>query len=325
MQNTAQIKRANCHMIKQAVQVLGVATKNEMMRLTGLSLATCSNLVNAMVETGELLVYKETRINETGRPSYAYVLNANFALMLGIFAQTLDKEPCLHAVVTDLEGNEVQSCDISCPILDAQTIYALAERMHREYPKISVVGISVQGVVASDGSILTCDAPFLVGTNLAYGLSKQLAVQALCENDMNILAYGIAHDETLAQSGYVAALAEYSAVPPGAGLVADGKILRGSTNFAGEISNLSAEMLPPLARIVREIVAIAAVINPATVAIAGDVVTPPMLTEIQDAVASLIPLPHCPDIILLSAPRALEYAKKGLAALCLKQWNDDAF
>lgn len=320
LQNTTHIKKGNCQLIKQAIKLLGVGTKAEVMRLSGLSLATCSNLINEMAAQGELLTCAELRSQETGRPSTAYAINPNFAYILCVFVENIAVEPCIRYAVMDLFGEVKTQGVVACDLLDYAAIEGVVKGQLKHYPEIATIGFSVQGIVETDGAILNCDNSLLQGINLTKRMEQSTKLPVICENDMNVMAYGLAQDDTISDGVSVAAVAYYPQLSAGSGLVVNGKILHGSTNFAGEVSFFPSEGCSELDVVTNQLMSIAVVVNPSLIAIAGNRIDEQQTDEVRTRMQGYLPAGHCPRILKLDEP--FLYAQKGLAELCLRALDE---
>ena len=317
--NTMSVRQENYRAIRRAVKTLGVATKKDVMQWTGLSFSTCNNLMNDLVESRQMLTLQEIRPGETGRPSLAYQLNAQYMLVLCVIIERRQAGSRLLLTVTDLYGQELKTAVHDRAEVDETAVFDAVREMTALYENIGMLGFSVPGIIAPDGTVLECDCGRLKGANLVQRSMEELGLCAICENDMNLMAYGMDEQDDCAETGSVAVVADYRDVPSGAGLVADGKILRGNTNFAGEISFLPAKELPHLERLAFQIACIAAVIDPALVAISGDQCRPGDLAQIVRALQKWIPPEHCPEIRMLEDRAG---GCKGLVRLCLEKMEN---
>lgn len=63
-----KIKQQNILQIKRALIALGSATKPEIAKHTGLTVATCGNLLNEMAKSGDA-VAENLRFSNGGRPA----------------------------------------------------------------------------------------------------------------------------------------------------------------------------------------------------------------------------------------------------------------
>lgn len=53
--NSIRVKRINQELIKEALKAMKQGTKAAVASVTGLSIATCGNILNELVETGEVI------------------------------------------------------------------------------------------------------------------------------------------------------------------------------------------------------------------------------------------------------------------------------
>ena len=146
-------------------------------------------------------------------------------------------------------------------------------------------------------------------------LEERFKIPVICENDMNLLAFGAVRDETISDGANAAALAYYSCVSCGAGVVADGRILRGSTNFAGEISHLAKE-LPFREQLIFHLCSVIVMTNPSVVILVGDRISENLVSEAALILSQKLPQPHIPRLLQIQEP--FPYARSGLIHRCLE-------
>jgi len=236
--NTSQLKKINEERIRQAIKENPNSTKADIARETGLSLATCNNLLNEMIVCGEIIA-SELAPSSGGRPATQYIYNKDhhFALCLYV-SNDGDEKKLVCAVVNALEEilEETQSI-LEHVTLDAIDC-AIAGPIVR-YPKIKVIGIGVPGRILN-GVVEFCDIEELENVDLKLPLQNKYGIEVLVENDMDFIAYGYymkymeAHGADSKRNLAVIYFPKNNF--PGCGLIVDNRLLKGSTMFAGEIS-----------------------------------------------------------------------------------------
>lgn len=312
-QDTAALRRENGRLIRRAIQSAGAATKKDVMARTGLSFSTCNSLINAMVRRGLLLSAGDARPGETGRPSLVYRLDPDYRHFFCVRLEPQGKSCTLLGIRRDLNGRALGQSTAQCPAGEVLSALPTFCADGCRGGAVGLVGVSVPGVVGRDGRIGSCDCAALTGANLAELLRKTLHIPAVCENDMNLTAWGLAGQEERADS--VAVLSAGREVAQGAGLVVEGKIVRGHTNFAGELSCLPVMGETSLARLAYQIAWIACLVDPAQVAVLGDRCAPGELPALRALVCRLLPPAHCPQLTVLAGKDSEE---AGLTRLCLQ-------
>ena len=174
------------------------------------------------------------------------------------------------------------------------------------YKDIKVLSLGLPGVV-KDGCLFMCDFERIKHTDMASHIQKRYDVKVMVENDMNATAYGFykthhTEDDTIA---YVYFPLNH---PCGSGLIINGKILRGHSNFAGELSFLplglsrdeqaglqyiSSEFTDLITKMIQ---VLNCIINPKCIVLSGQKITPPMLTTIENNLRALPTSIHQPQL-----------------------------
>jgi Transcriptional regulator/sugar kinase len=304
--NSAMVRRINREVIRNALKARGSANIAELSRLTRLSPATCSNILPELILDGEVFELDE-RQSGGGRPARVYAYNPDHTLVAAILLRYgADRTTIRHSVRNS--AGAVISAGLASP--EPFTLEALDEvldRLIRDHPAIRVLALSIPGVV-ENGTVELCDVVELWGVNMEERLKSRFSLETVMENDMNFAAVGYAsrHPEA-ARSGLA-----YINIPegkcPGCGIVVGGRLLKGKSNFAGELSYIPFAGAPkePFRHgdrsAVVEVAArlccvLAAAVNPDAVVIAGDVVGEDMAGDIRAWCLDHIPGHHLPEII----------------------------
>ena len=229
---TADLKQNNTQAVKKALLTLGSATKAELSQATGLSVVTCGNILNELASSGEI-AEDEQRISNGGRPAMAYQYNHEKGKSLCMYAHADHEGKFLRYRVEDIGGNIKQNGFFREREISAETIIANARKILKKESGISVIVVGVQGCV-NNGIIEFCDIKELRGINLAEKIEKALQIPTVVENDMNTIALG--YSKANSDEKNVALLFFPKGNTPAGGFIVDGKILRGTSNLAGELS-----------------------------------------------------------------------------------------
>lgn len=331
--NTAQVRSYNIEIVKNALKALPCGTKNAVSKITGLSVATCNTLLNELSETGEILEVEDL-INtcSVGRPAKAYRFNEHFSYILCIYATTIGGNRKLHYGVMDLLGQIVESSSLDKDLLDYQEIEDLVSELIEKYPIINAIGFGIPGIVNREMVVESCDIEALNGCPLRKRLTDQFGVDVVIDNDMNLIAYGFYQEESPEEDSSMALVSFFEKVCAGCGIIINGTIFHGSTNFAGEVSYLPFELNHSeqiqllntregvLKLVSKTISSLVAVINPTQVVLTGSPIQEDMLEELIALCEMCIPEQHMPK--LRYSAEIDHYYLLGLCALTLEYINN---
>ena len=92
--NTKMVRKINSDVIRKVLRKNEELTKAEISSLTGLSIATCGNLLKLMVESGEV-IEGELEQSTGGRPARRYRYNVEKNLLLCLYVIVDEKERLL--------------------------------------------------------------------------------------------------------------------------------------------------------------------------------------------------------------------------------------
>lgn len=248
----AWLRDRNRRRVMEILRLQGQVSQADIARATGLSRTTVSTLVAELREAG-LVLDADPKPDRArgGRPGVQLVLRDPAKVVVGIdFGHSH-----VGVAVADL-GHHVLAERIHELDVNRQAVQALdcAARMFREVldgvgaDRTSVLGagIGIPGPVdrargtAGSATIL----PGWVGLRIASEMEERLGVQVQIENDANLgalaeLTWGAGRD--CSNFAYIKA-----ATGIGAGIVIDGRLLRGATGTAGEIGHTTLDEAGPL-------------------------------------------------------------------------------
>jgi predicted NBD/HSP70 family sugar kinase len=201
---------------------------------------------------------------------------------------------------------------------DLSLLTECVKEILKNYPKISSIAIGVPGSVDKGRIFYIPGYEHLQNFDLKGYIENRFSIPVVIENDMNaaVLGYhnskGVRKDKSLVYiySGHNG---------PGAGIMVNGVVVRGSTNFSGEVSfvpqydhqNFGQALqnesrtkkafigedyeIDAISRLVASFVAI---INPYTIIFCDDEVNANILDQIVDQSSKYIPPEHLPELIL---------------------------
>ncbi|MNW39341.1 N-acetyl-D-glucosamine kinase [compost metagenome] len=308
--NAIRVKQINTELVKNTLKAMEYGTKASIANMTGLSVATCGNILNELLLTGEVI---ETELDESsgGRPAMRYKFNADFSYIVCMYVKTDGGVHSLAYAIANLIGEVVEEKsrlieDIHYDVIDNQI-----DGLIQQYGNIKAIGIGIPGVV-HEGIIGVCDVEAFVGLPIGPRLKEKYGLEIITENDMHFTVYGFYNMQNFDEDKTFAIVNFPRDNFPGSGVIIDGHILKGNTKFAGEVSFLPLELtrdeqmkqlnssdgFVPLA--VKMITAIIAIINPVSIALTGDLAKPELLDDIYNGCLKDIPQEHMPELFVKS-------------------------
>ncbi|OKP87504.1 transcriptional regulator [Paenibacillus helianthi] len=307
--NTIRVKKMNQELVRRTLKANNKVTKAAVAKSTGLSIGTCGSILNELLATGEVLEL-ETEESNGGRPAKVYQYNMDFAYIACIIIKAGLKKHSIDFMVANLAGDAVDHGHEEHLRLDFAAIDQIIGRLITLYPEIQAVGIGVPGAV-NHGVMNTSDIEELIGVEIEKLIREKYEIEVILENDMNLTVYGFYHKQEHEEEKSVAVATFIEGCFPGAGMMINGHIHRGSTHFAGEISFLPygltrEEQFQQLhdrntfhSVAARAVSSLIAVMNPEMIALTGSLVQPADVDLIRQECLKDIPEMHMPQLTLL--------------------------
>ena len=246
------VRATNLAVVLRFVRTNAPCSRADIAASTGLNKATVSSLVAELIDRRLL---RETGLTEhrIGRPATMIVVDGAPYAAIGLEVNT----DHLTVVAMDLAGNRLLSWRRAFTGLGAPppkaiaAITALARRavarVHGEGRHVLGLAIGVAGLVDADGVVRL--APNLGWRDVAL---REAVVAALDEPGYSVVVENDANLAARAEHRYgphagVANLVHLNGhVGVGAGIVSDGRLLRGGLGFGGEIGHIQVESGGPV-------------------------------------------------------------------------------
>lgn len=305
--NTMKLKQINVELVKQTLKDEEANTKNGIAKITGLSVATCGNILKELLSSGEVLEI-ELNASTGGRPARRFVYNENYSHVAVIYARKEGAYKSLSCVISNMKGVQVYDTHIGYAQISIKEIESVIEKLIHIYPTIKALGIGVPGVV-NKGIIDICDFKELKHIPIEEHLSKKYNLMVIAENDVNSTSIGFHYKHKKERTGNLAYVYYPVKGNPGAGIIIDGKILKGRTNFAGEVAFLplgvNVEEQPLIQKehesfatiVAKTIASINCIINPNCIVLSGYIFTEQLIESIRKLLLDLTPDGHQPELI----------------------------
>ena len=334
--NPKSMSRVILRGIRESLLELGSATKVELSDKLGISFPTISKFLTQLEKDGELI---SVGLDDSsgGRRAKRYTYNPEFTLGLAIF---LERTETNYIVFNCLgEAKDVGKTSSLLVDVDLKLLTECIEGIMEKYPRISSIAIGVPGSVDNGRIIYIPSYEHLQNFDLKGFLENHFSVPVVLENDMNAAVLGFHNNRGIKDKQSLVYL--YSGQNgPGAGIMVNGDVVRGSTFFSGEVSfvpqyderNFGQALenrrelnkllisedyeIDAISRLVASFVAI---INPHIIIFCKDEVENVILDKIKIASSNYIPTEHLP--VLTTSDWKQDYLF-GLQSLCLKLMID---
>lgn len=288
------MKESNKQTILWTLCSCKTSTVKDLSRLTSLSYATTANILNDFVNSGEVIL-GEMLSTTGGRPSQSYTFNADYGHVLALSTKIVKGKHIIYACVGNLYGEIVYQTEQSFDNIHLISFEIVIDSLLRAYPTISILSFSLPGV-ERDGIIVTNDYIELQGVSFRKHFQEKYNLPVTIENDVNaaVLGYGTnIEDDSIIVGIY---FPKYFG--PGAGIMIDGKVLKGNMGFAGEISLLPLdidwlsmdyknpnEIGPAISKLIS---VFCGIINPKDIVLYGDFFTEAVKKSIKDKVSAQV-------------------------------------
>lgn len=301
--------------IRKSLLELESATKVELSDKLGISFPTISKFLIQMEKDGEVI---SAGLDDSsgGRRAKRYRYNPEYMLGLAIF---LERTETIYIVFNCL--GEVKDAGKTLSVLVDEGLKLLTECVEKiiaKFPKIGSIAIGVPGSVNNGRIIYIPGYEHLENFDLKGYMENHFSIPVVIENDMNAAVLGY-HDSKENKKN-ISLIYLYSGQNgPGAGIIVNGVVVRGSTNFSGEVSFVpqydeknfgqafvkgthtkkaligEANQFDAISRLVA---AFAAIINPHTIIFCNDEVNQNTLNEILKRSSKYIPPEHLPELTM---------------------------
>ncbi|XKM43668.1 ROK family protein (plasmid) [Rhizobium ruizarguesonis] len=223
----------------------GPASRADIARHLGVTPATITRLINGLVERDLVREARKPysvtdKLREPGRPGGQVFLNAEGAFFLGVEIGV----GVMRFAVIDLLAGVVDSQEISIPRDTSPTlaVNAISEHLssltiqQRYRDKIHSVGVTVPGIVTSEGYVVNLPILGWKSVDLLAELSRAVRLPCSVENNANAAAFGAVYTQPSLPS--VCTIFLKLGTGCGGAAIVNGRLLRGAGGTAGEFGHI---------------------------------------------------------------------------------------
>ncbi|SDZ38385.1 Sugar kinase of the NBD/HSP70 family, may contain an N-terminal HTH domain [Evansella caseinilytica] len=315
--------------IRKTLLELESATKVELSDYLGISFPTISKFLAQMENDREVFVLGLDHSSGGRRPKrYAY--NPEYMLGLAIFLERAE----IHYLVFNCFG-EIKAQGEKSRVLGGDDLKQLTEciqEITEEFPKIRSISIGVPGSVNNEKIFFIPGYEQLQNCDLKGYIENTFSMPVVIENDMNASVLGYQRSKQM-QTDLSIIYVYLGKNGPGAGILVNGEVVRGSTCFSGEVSfvpqydkqnfqqalenasggkiELNDKAMDALSRLVASFIAI---INPHTIIFSDKEVDIFILDQLIEQSSNYIPTEHLPEFIVSDWKQDYLF---GLKCMCL--------
>lgn len=302
-----KLKQINIDMVKDTLKESEYSTKISIARDTGLSVATCGNILSELLVTGEVIEI-ELEASTGGRPARRFVYNENYASVASVYFRKEGELDYMVCVISNLLGDPIFEKSIEENNLSMDRIESTIDELISDFPNLKVLALGIPGVV-HQGSIGYSYFESLAYFPLEEKLMDKYNLLVIAENDMNATAVGFYNSCVKEKPESLAYLYYPKDGISGAGIIVNGRIVKGHTNFAGEVSFLPLSLDYDEQRKVQSdpqafseyvckvVASVNGIINPQKVVLCGYYFTPPLTDLVSKTLPDWIPEAHMPELV----------------------------
>ncbi|SDO76095.1 Sugar kinase of the NBD/HSP70 family, may contain an N-terminal HTH domain [Nakamurella panacisegetis] len=241
----ATVRRLNLGLLMRSLAAGGPRSRARLAEDTGLNKATVSSLVTELVDRG-LVTEGIIQRRGVGRPGRTIEVNVGVVRCIGLELNV----DYLAGVITDLTGRVLARRRMSLPMLDLGPARAMGQVAEMAGELVAGCGATpnqVQTLHLSLPGLIDIDAGVLAyGPNLRWrqvdvvhtlmGRLRWAGTRIAVDNDANLGA--MAEYASGPSAGSNNLLYLVGEIGVGAGMIIDGRIVRGATGFAGEVGHM---------------------------------------------------------------------------------------
>lgn len=298
------LKQANLSLIRRVIREKGTATRSEIAGATGISVTTVRSLLAEMMDLGELeSIGYDTSSGGRKAERYRFKPDRYYGAAFCITGNQI------HSLLINVYGEIVETSSLEAPDDDYErAITTCLDELVRQ-KEIKSIGIGVPGVVEGSSFWSQNKQNYeLYKIPLGDNLASRYGIPVIMENDLNATAIGFGRCYAKEFPGenpenINMAYLHFEDGCVSAGFIAGGRIIRGCSNFAGEIGlvpaadgqTLAEYMATPMDDIqyshfvVQIICWICGILNPQYVLLGGPSLRADCVGPISDTLVTVLP------------------------------------
>lgn len=232
MANSGTIKSINIKSVLKTLNEHESITKSDIAKYTGLSFPTVSTVIEHLIYKNEV---NEVGVEDSigGRCAKKYSLNPMYVVSLLLYLEGNK----LNWIVSDFCRNKIASGNLNCKDRILEEMDEIIYSIKSSYSQLASIVIGVASNV-NNGKIMShIEYKELQGVNITELFEEKYGIPVIIENDMNIAIRGY-WDRHSSNDIEVIVNIYIGDNGMGASMIINGKVLKGKSNFAGELHYL---------------------------------------------------------------------------------------
>lgn len=232
MANSGTIKSINIKSVLKTLSEHESITKSDIAKYTGLSFPTVSTVIEHLIYKNEV---NEVGVEDSigGRCAKKYSLNPMYVVSLLLYLEGNK----LNWIVSDFCRNKIASGNLNCKDRILEEMNEIIYSIKSSYSQLASIVIGVASNV-NNGKIMShIEYKELQGVNITELFEEKYGIPVIIENDMNIAIRGY-WDRHSSNDIEVIVNIYIGDNGMGASMIINGKVLKGKSNFAGELHYL---------------------------------------------------------------------------------------
>ncbi|TLS50821.1 ROK family protein [Paenibacillus antri] len=297
--------------IRTTLLASGSATKVELSEKLEISFPTVSKFVARLEKTGELM---SVGLDDSsgGRRARRYAYNPDYQLGVALFLEKTETQYMIY----NLLGEVKETGAASGYLQDGFEALAMQiESLLGLHPRIRTLVFGIPGSVDNGRIIYIPGYEKFRNVDLKGYMEARFALPVVVENDMNAAVLGY-YDKIGSSENSSMIYLYFGQNGPGAGILVNGNVVRGSTSFSGEVSFVplyddrnfqqalaaadgtvtAMQEAAEVDAVSRLVASFAAILNPNTVVFCRNEVTEDLLDAIATRSAFYIAKEHLPKL-----------------------------
>ena len=249
-----RLRAANRERVLQVVATEGPLSRADLMRSTGLSRSTVSSLVQQLLDEGRLGERSEPGTpfkGRGGRPPTMLELVPGPGVVIGVDLGHQHVRAALARADASIALERSFALDVDeSPDVTMDRVAALIEELlaanGTDRQDVRAVAMGLPGPVHRTGRMTSGILPHWRGARPAEALAERTGLVASIDNDAHMGARGeLAHG---AARGHRNVIYVKASTGIGAGIVVDGRLVRGASGDAGELGHVQVDENGPMCR-----------------------------------------------------------------------------
>lgn len=232
MANSGTIKSINIKSVLKTLSEYESITKSDIAKYTGLSFPTVSTVIEHLIDKNEV---NEVGVEDSigGRCAKKYSLNPMYVVSLLLYLEGNK----LNWIVSDFCRNKIASGNLNCKDRILEEMNEIIYSIKSSYSQLASIVIGVASNV-NNGKIMShIEYKELQGVNITEYFEEKYGIPVIIENDMNVAIRGY-WDRRSSNDIEVVVNIYIGDNGMGASMIINGKVLKGKSNFAGELHYL---------------------------------------------------------------------------------------